>query len=80
MRRYRPVFVSRYMPCESCGESLDRAASDTHECAPEKLADFQMFTMRHDIAELVGRYHDYLRSPHGRFEVWLAARHVHRTR
>jgi hypothetical protein len=80
MRRCRPVFVSRYMPCECCGESLDRAASVAHECAPDRLADFQMFTMRDHIAEFEGRYLDYLRGPHGRFEVWLAARHVHRTR
>jgi len=80
MRRCRPVFVSRYMPCECCGESLDRTAAVAHACAPERLADFQMFTLRGDIADFEGRYHHYIRSPHGRFEVWLAARHVNRTR
>ncbi len=74
------MFVSRYMPCEGCGESMDRTASVAHECSPERLADFQMFTMRHDIADFEDKFHDYLRSRHGRFEVWLAARHVHGTR
>ena len=74
------MFVSRYMPCEDCGESVDRTAAVGHQCAPERLADFQKFTLREDIADFEGRFRGYLRSPHGRFEVWLAARHVHRTR
>ena len=74
------MFVSRYMPCEGCGESLDRTASVPHVCAPERLADFQTFTMRDRIADFEDSYHQYLRSRHGRFEAWLAARHVHRTR
>ena len=74
------MFVSRYMPCDDCGESLDRTASVAHVCAPERLADFQLFTMRDDIAAFESRYHTYLRSPHGQFEVWLAARHVQGTR
>jgi hypothetical protein len=74
------VFVSRYMPCEDCGESLDRTESVAHECAPERLADFQLFTMRDELMDLERRYHNYLQSPHGRFEVWLAARDVRGTR
>jgi hypothetical protein len=74
------VFVSRYMPCEGCGESMDRTASVGHECAPERLADFHMFAMRDHIADFEDTYQEFLRSPHGRFELWLAARHVHRTR
>jgi len=79
MRRSGPVFVSRYMPCEGCGESLDRRATVDHECAPDRLAQFQMFTMRVDIADFDNRYRHYLRSPHGRFDAWLAARHVRQT-
>jgi hypothetical protein len=70
------VFASRYLPCESCGESVDRTSSGPHECTPERLADFQMFALRDEIASFEARYQSYLRSAHGKFELWLAARQV----
>ncbi|RHW28317.1 hypothetical protein D0Z08_04900 [Nocardioides immobilis] len=72
------MFRSRYMPCENCGESLDRTAATTHECDPERLADYQIFGMRHDIAGFEQKLRDYLDRAHGRFEVWLAAQRVRR--
>ncbi len=72
------MFLSRYMPCEHCGESLDRSSSVSHECDSERLAEYQMFGMRHEIASFPARLHEYLDRAHGRFEVWLAARHVRR--
>lgn len=74
------MFVSRYMPCEDCGESLDRTAAGPHECIPERLADFRMFALRGDVADFERRCRAYLDSARGRFEVWLAARHVRGTR
>jgi len=74
------VFVSRYMPCQGCGESLDRTSSGPHECAPERLADFQMFALRGDVANFEHRYRVYLHSAHGQFDVWLAAQQVRGTR
>jgi len=68
------------MPCERCGESLDRSIDAPHECAPDRLVEFEMFGLREEIAELDARYRSYLRTPHGRFECWLAARHVRRSR
>lgn len=72
------VFVSRFMPCDRCGESVDRADSVPHECAPERVAAFQLFAMRDDVDELEERFVAYLQTAHGRFETWLAARHVRR--
>lgn len=74
------MFVSRYMPCEDCGESVDRTAMGHHECAPERLADFRMFALRGDVADFDARYRGYLHSARGRFEVWLAARQVRGSR
>lgn len=70
------MFVSRFLPCESCGESLDRTSSDWHECVPERLADFQMFALRGEIANFEPSYQGYLHSAHGQFELWLAAQQV----
>jgi hypothetical protein len=74
------VFVSRYMPCEDCGASVDRTAPEPHRCSPERRADYQMFALREDVARFGARLRAYLDSPRGRFEVWLAARDVRRGR
>jgi hypothetical protein len=64
------------MPCEECGASLDRLGVRHHECTPERLADYQMFGLRHDVAQLETRMRRYLATTSGRFEAWLAARQV----
>jgi len=74
------VYVSRYMPCEYCGESLDTAVPHPHLCSPERRADFEMFAMRHDIADFDNRFRAYLDSPAGRFDVWLAAKQLREMR
>ena len=70
------VFRSRYMPCDECGASVDRLGRGLHECAPERLADFQLFGLRDDVAQLEARMRRYLATASGRFESWLAARQV----
>jgi|GEM_PF-3136929 len=70
------MFRSRYMPCGECGASVDRADFSLHECTPERLADYQMFELRDDVAQLETRMRRYLATAAGRFESWLAARHV----
>jgi hypothetical protein len=70
------VFESRYMPCQDCGASVDVTSSTPHRCAPERVADFQMFALRDEVAHLEDRYREFLDSRHGRFETWLAARQV----
>src|SRR3954454_1376651 len=73
------VFVSRYMPCEYCGESLDNAVPHPHLCSPERRAEFQMFAMRDDVADFDNRFRAYLDSAHGRFDVWLAVKQLRET-
>lgn len=70
------LFSSRFMPCSECGESVERAAADAHRCSRERLVDYQMFGLRHEVANFEARMRHYLYSASGRFEVWLAARHV----
>jgi hypothetical protein len=74
------VFVSRYMPCELCGESVDRTAPQTHQCSPDRRAAFPMWAMRDEIDDFEDRYRSYLDTRQGEFDVWLAAREVRRNR
>jgi len=73
------VYVSRFMPCDRCGESLDCAEQVPHECSPERVVDFQMFALRDEVALLEARFAEFLHTAQGRFEAWLAARRVRRT-
>jgi hypothetical protein len=70
------VFVSRFMPCGTCGESLDRFAAPTHRCDPGRRAEFQMLARRAGVAAFEDRLHQHLDTPAGRFEAWLAAHQV----
>ena len=70
------MFRSRYMPCLECGESLDRTGLAGHVCSPERWADYQMFGLREEVAELEMGLRGYLATSSGRFESWLAARQV----
>lgn len=73
------MFLSRFMPCSECGASVERSAASDHQCDPDRLVDFKVFGMRHEVGRLETSFHDYLNGPEGRFEVWAAARHVRRT-
>jgi hypothetical protein len=64
------------MPCDECGASVDRTGPRPHECSPERLADFLMFGLRGEVAQLDAGVRRYLASAPGRFECWLAARQV----
>ena len=70
------MFSSRFMPCLRCGASVDRTGRIDHECSDERLADYQLFGLRDEIAQLDTAIRHYLSSATGRFESWLAARHV----
>ena len=73
------MFSSRFMPCLHCGASVDRTGRIGHECSQERLADFQLFGLRDEIAQLDPGVRLYLSSATGRFESWLAARQVRGT-
>lgn len=72
------MFGSRYMPCHVCGASVDRTALREHECSSERRADYEMFGLRGEIALLETGVRHYLTTAAGRFETWLAAKHVRR--
>ncbi|WP_374969581.1 hypothetical protein [Terrabacter sp. BE26] len=55
---------------------MDRTGTGRHECAPERRADYQMFGLRQEVAQLEAGIHRYLSTATGRFESWLAARKV----
>lgn len=74
------MYASRFMPCGRCGESLDSTEQAPHECAPDRVTDFRMFALREEVEQLEFRFAGYLGTAHGRFEAWLAARHVRRAR
>jgi len=58
---------------------VDRTDPTPHVCDADRLVDFQMFGMRHEVARFDELLHHFLGSPTGRFEVWLAARELRRT-
>lgn len=70
------MFRSRYMPCPECGASVDQQDPSAHTCSPGRRADYHMFGLRDEVARLEAGILHYLTSATGRFESWLAARHV----
>lgn len=72
----RIVFLSRFMPCGECGESLDRSTAPAHRCDPRRRLEFQMFALRPGLAAFEDRLQQHLDTPAGRFEAWLAAQQV----
>ncbi len=62
------------MPCPDCGESVALAVQQPHTCDEERWATYQLFQLRDEVAELEDQLTRYLDSPHGRFELWDAAR------
>ncbi len=70
------MFLPRFMPCPQCGESVERSAVQDHSCNRDRRVDHQLFGLREDIAAFETRMQEYLDTESGRFEVWLAARHV----
>ena len=70
------MFRSRFMPCPECGASVDRTDLPGHECSPERWADYQVFRLRDEVAQLETGIRRYLATAPGRFESWLAARQV----
>lgn len=70
------LFLSRFLPCGECGASVERTRLAEHRCDPDRRVEFTVFGMREGIARFDRDLHAYLRSAHGRFEAWYAARQV----
>ena len=73
----RAVFWSNFVPCGECGEAIERGASSSHRCDPQRRVEFQLGAMQHEIDDFESDLAEFLRSKEGRFESWLAAREVH---
>jgi hypothetical protein len=73
------VFLSRFLPCAECGGSVDRTSGVVHTCDPERLVDYRMFRLRAEIETLESVFAEFLETPDGRFQRWLAARDVRRS-
>lgn len=73
------MFSSRYMPCPECGASVERGSRSEHTCDPERLLDYQMFGLREEIESVQSRFAQFLETPRGSFERWLAAQEVRRS-
>ena len=65
---------SPFMPCTECGESVERAAADSHVCEGERLLDFRLFQLREEIAAFEEEFAAWLSSANGRFALWIAER------
>jgi hypothetical protein len=45
-----------------------------HECQRERYVEYQMLLLRLQISAFEQQYHDWLRTPQGRFAAYYAAR------
>ena len=73
------MFFSRFMPCDECGASVDRFASEPHRCDPQRRLEYQLWILRDGIERLEDDMVAYLRTPAGKFESFLASRRVRRS-
>lgn len=64
----------RHMPCPECGESVALELRERHACEEERHETYRLFQLREEIAAFDDQLTAYLDSPHGRFELWDAAR------
>jgi hypothetical protein len=74
------VFWSHFIPCADCGEAIERSAAGSHDCDPQRRVEFTLAAMHHRIGTFDSDLEEFLVSNEGRFESWLAAREVRRSR
>ena len=67
-------FTSQHMPCAECGASVRVSERDGHTCDPERRLEYRLFQLRDEVAGFDERLSNYLESPAGQFEQWLAER------
>ena len=70
------MFPSRFMPCPTCGDSVERTESESHACDPERVLTYRMFVLREEVSAFERQFHQFADTREGRFEVWVAARQV----
>jgi hypothetical protein len=60
--------VYGYRACPDCGATVQRAALDAHECAPERFISHQMAKARHGLDRLEEDLAGWLATPGGAFK------------
>ena len=63
-----------FMPCPACGASIARASDDEHVCDEARVVDFTVVQLRPELESLEDEFAEFLDTPQGRFEAWLAKR------
>ena len=72
--------MPQFLPCPSCGVSVDRARGRGHRCDLDPIVDECMAALSGEIALLEAQVAAYLATPEGRRERWWAVREVYRPR
>jgi hypothetical protein len=65
---------SHSLPCPECGVHVERTEAASHVCESERVLDYRISRIRHEIAQFDAQLASWLDSPQGRFAVWLAER------
>lgn len=73
------VFLSRWMPCPECGESVAKGSEAAHSCDPARLVEYRMFKAAPGIKRLEEDLRKWLATTEGKFIQWLAKRDVERS-
>jgi hypothetical protein len=63
-----------FMPCADCGASIERTRKHLHVCDPDRRLEYELFQLRREIAAFDQQLAEFVASPIGRFETWLAER------
>ena len=70
------MFPSHFVPCPTCGDSVERQEAESHACDPERVLTYRMFLLREEVAAFERQFRQYAGTREGEFEVWAAARQV----
>ena len=64
---------SQYTPCPDCGAPVPVEDESDHRCERQRYVEYQMLLLRLQISAFEQQFHDWLRTPHGRFAAYYAA-------
>ena len=70
------MFPSHFVPCPTCGDSIERHEAESHTCEPERVLTNKLSLLREEVAAFERQFRQFADSREGRFEAWAAARQV----
>jgi hypothetical protein len=62
----------RYIPCPECNACVPNEETDEHVCDQERWLDYQLVKLRPDIARFEVDFREWLKTPAGQFELFVA--------